>query len=369
MALLRRGIGMNISSLTPVLADKGAVFANYSGWSLPRRFVKIAQEYEALRRGVSLVDRSHIGRLKLAGTDALDLLDRMSTNSLADLQPGQWRDTVLTTGKGRVVDVVTVISLPEHLILLTSPGQEERVAEWLDMYIFLEDCTLESMNHDISILSLLGPEAQKLLREFLPGHMHLPEVGEVASVDLGGIAVTILWTNPMGVPGYDLLVSSYQAADLWNVLSKCDDQIVVPVGLQALEVRRIENGIGRYGDEYSDAVNPLEGGLRPLISFDKGCYIGQEVIARLNTYDKVQRKLVGFVLDTKKRLSKRQHPKVVVEDREVGELTSWVRPPRGKRWLALGYVRRAAWKIGTQVAIVTDEGTFPARVASLPFRR
>jgi folate-binding protein YgfZ len=293
----------------------------------------------------------------------------MSTNTLEDLQPGQWRDTVLTTGKGRVVDVVTVISLPEHLILLTSPGQEDRVAEWLDMYIFLEDCTLESMNQDVSILSLLGPDAQKVLEEFLPDHVRPPDVGEVASLDLGGITVTTLRTNPMGVPGYDLLVYSYQATDLWNVLSKLGDQIVIPVGLQALEMRRIENGVGRYGDEYSDAVNPLEGGLQPLISFDKGCYIGQEVIARLNTYDKVQRKLVGFVLDMKKRISKRQQPKVLVENREVGVLTSWVRLPRGKRWLALGYVRRTAWKIGTQVDIVTDEGTFPARVASLPFRR
>jgi hypothetical protein len=360
---------MNVSPLTPILTERGAIFGNYSGWSLPRRFVKISQEYEALRRGVSLIDRSHLGRLKLTGNDALDLLNRMSTNTLADLQPEQWRDTVLTTGKGRVVDVVTVISLPEYLVLLTSPGQEERVAEWLDMYTFLEDCTLESMNQAVSILSLLGPAAQQLLEEFLPKHMRPPDVGEVASLDLGGITVTALRTNPMGVPGYDLLVHSYQATDLWNVLSGLGGQIVVPVGLQALEVRRIENGIGRYGDEYSDAVNPLEVGLRPLISFDKGCYIGQEVIARLNTYDKVQRKLVGFVLDTKKRLSKRQHPKVLVENREVGELTSWVRPPRGKRWLALGYVRRTAWKVGTQVDIVADEGTFPARVASLPFRR
>ena len=360
---------MNRSPLETIATRQEAVFGSYEGWRLPRRFAALSREYEALRHSAALVDRSHLGRLRLTGKDALDLLDRMSTNKLDDLQPGQFRGTVLTTGKGRVVDVVTVAALPDHLLLLTSPGQETRVAEWLDMYTFLEECVVQSMSQEATVISLLGPEAPSVLAHVVGSSTLPPETGEVRTLVIGESEATTFRTNPLGVPGYDLMVQWQAAPALWDALFALAGKALTPVGLQALEVVRVENGVGRYGDEYSEAVNPLEGRLRPLISFDKGCYIGQEVIARLNTYDKVQRKLMGFVLDANRHLSKRQHPKVLVEGREVGELTSWVRPPRGRRWLALGYVRRSFAKVGTRVEVAAEEGAFPARVTSLPFRR
>ena len=365
------------SSLHPVTQQQGAVFGSYAGWQLPRRFDRLAREYDALHRGTALVDRSHLGRLRVSGVDALDLLDRLSTNKLADLEPGQFMKTVLTTGKGRIVDVITVAALSDHLLLLTSPGQQQRVAEWLDMYTFLEECVVQDVGQETVVISLVGPGADQVLAQASNHETSLPAPGQVHTLALrlrsghalADAQVVTLHTDPLGLPGYDLLVPWEQAIAVWDALFAAGGEKLAPVGLQALEAVRVENGVGQHGREYGEEVNPLEAGLRRLISFDKGCYTGQEVVARLNTYDRVQRKLVGLVLETQERLSVRQRPRLLVDGREVGHLTSWVKPPRRRHWLALGYLRRAHTRSGTQVQVHTDGVSFPARVASLPFRR
>jgi len=186
---------------------------------------------------------------------------------------------------------------------------------------------------------------------------------------LGAAEAVVVRTDPLGLSGYDLLAPWEQAVAVWQALAAPGTANALPAGLEALETARIENGVGRYGREYGEAVNPLEGGLRRLISFTKGCYTGQEVVARLNTYDKVQRKLVGVVLENKLRIAAGKRPRLLVDGQEVGYLTSWARPPRRQRWLALGYLRRAHAKVRAQVQVEADGVSFPARVASLPFRR
>ncbi len=360
---------MKRSPLYELTERLGAVFGPYDGWQLPRRFQSLAQEYDALRQGTVLTDRSHVGRLRLTGKDALDLLHRLSTNDLLSLEPGRARGTVLTTGKGRIVDVVTVVRMPEHLLLLTSPGQQGRVAQWLDTYTFLEECAVQDIGQEMALLSLVGLGAEEALARAAGPASVLPRAGEARGVTLGAAEAVVVRTDPLGLSGYDLLAPWEQAVAVWQALAAPGTANALPAGLEALETARIENGVGRYGREYGEAVNPLEGGLRRLISFTKGCYTGQEVVARLNTYDKVQRKLVGVVLENKLRIAAGKRPRLLVDGQEVGYLTSWARPPRRQRWLALGYLRRAHAKVRAQVQVEADGVSFPARVASLPFRR
>ena len=139
------------------------------GFALPAHFGDAVREYTAAREAAALLDRSAFGRLRITGADALDLLNRLSTNKLVDLQPGHGAGTVLTTNKGRVLDLLVVANLGEELLVITSPGTQERVVEWIDLYTFGEDIAVEDATQSASLLSVVGPQAANALGEAVAG--------------------------------------------------------------------------------------------------------------------------------------------------------------------------------------------------------
>ena len=162
--------------------------------------------YRAAREAVGLVDRSAVGRLRLTGADALDLLDRLSTNHLQDLVPGHGLYTVLTTNKGRIVDLLFVLALETHLLVLTGPGTTLKVAEWIDFYTFTEDVLVEDVSGEAAVLSLVGPNADALLGDAC--ELNGIEAYESASVVLGGVEATVVRTDFLKLPSYELIVPS-----------------------------------------------------------------------------------------------------------------------------------------------------------------
>ncbi len=310
----------------------------------PEVYSSVREEYLALTGAAGLVERSHLGRLKVSGEDALDLLDRLSTNKLSDLQVGDVMGTVLTTNKGRIIDLLFVLRQDDHLLVTTGPDTRERVAEWIDFYTFIEDVQVEDLTETTAMISLFGPEVAAML----------PQLSEMSAyeseaVDVAGIEATAVRTDFNCVDGFDLIVPAGAAAALWAALV---DMRAVAVGSRALDIARIESCVPEYSKELVEDYNPLEAGLKEFISFNKGCYIGQEVVARLNTYDKVQRHLVRLswsgdaALDTPTDL--------VHEGRKVGAVTSSAATLCGDRYIGLGYLRKAHAEKGTRLLTESD---------------
>ena len=318
----------------------GAEFdSGEGGLALPAHFGDAAREYTAAREATALLDSSAFGRLRITGADALDLLNRLSTNKLIDLQPGSGAGTVLTTNKGRILDLLVVANLGEELLVITSPGNQERVAEWIDLYTFGEDITVEDVTQSASLLSVVGPQAAYALGEAVASL----ELFDSADVELGGRPLKVIRTDALGVAGYDVVVPVEHAASVWLDLA---DHGAAPIGEIAAEAVRVEQGIPRYGRELGEDYNPNEAGLLPFISFDKGCYIGQEVVVRLNTYRKVQKRLMGIAFD-----GERPETDALLEadGKQVGFLTSVVDSPALGKPLALAYVRTAHAEAGLAV--------------------
>jgi len=280
----------------------------------------LAQEYEALTHGVALLDRSRAGRLRFQGKDALDLLNRLSTNQLNDLASGEARATVLTSNKGRIVDVLTVARQDGHLLVLTSPETPRKVAEYIDFYTFSEDVRVEDITGATAMLSVTGPQAEA----WAATHMVNP-----------GTDVAVFRDDFLGAPGYAVVVPVARRDALWERLSR--DTGATPAGEEAVEAVRVERGVPVYGRELGEEYNPLETGLRPIISFTKGCYVGQEVVARLDTYKKVQRRLAGLRWEADARVD--AGADIVLDGEGVGVLTSAARLPDGAG-VGLGYVKR-----------------------------
>ena len=240
-------------------------------------------------RAAAVLYPNHAGRLKLTGADARDLLNRLSTNYIDPIgTPGSVVPTVLTSDRGRIVDLVHLAHCGDRQLLLTSPGRQDGVIAFLDKYTIMEDLEVADITPNTAMLTLTGPAAGDIRQQTAipPGitPIALPDADSDNSDD-GGDAAGRAPTHHFIAP------DAASAAALAAALRQAG---AVPISAAAAETLRISRRQPAYGAELGDAYNPLEAGLIGAIDFHKGCYIGQEVIARLDTYQKVQKRLVAL---------------------------------------------------------------------------
>jgi folate-binding protein YgfZ len=256
-------------------------------------------------------DRTTRGRLIVTGRDRKDLLHRLATNSIIDLQPGSGVSTCFCTAKGRMVDWAVVLDRGEDLLLLS--GNPERLSGHIQQYTITEDVTVR--NYMAIEIVVCGPRARELLGVDL-------EPWCFTEVALAGVKIQVVRIEPLGGDAYSLLAPD--AVALRRMLGERGD-LLSPEDADRLRVR---HRIPAFPNEVNEDHNPWEAGLEASISLKKGCYVGQEVVARLNTYDKVKRRLVALRID-----GLRAPGDPLVQDGKVhGQLTTVVDD------LALGYV-------------------------------
>ena len=276
------------------------------------------------------------GRLRCTGEDSLDLLNRLSTNALMALPAGSGAHTVLTSNKGRIVDVTFVLRRDDHLLLLTGDGNEARVAEWIDFYTIIEDTEVEDVTAGTTAVSLMGPSAPTLLASLAGPDAAPAENEDAAEVAIDGVQATAIRRDVGAIPAFDLIAPGADGPALREAVT---DAGACQAGRDAVELARIEQGVPAFGAELSESYNPLEAGLQHMVSYTKGCYIGQEVIARLTTYDKVQKRLVRLTWPADAGAA--PGVKLMLDGRQAGVVTSAIRDPRTGDGLGLGYVRKA----------------------------
>ncbi len=302
---------------------------------------KPANQAAAAPFGGLSVHRTDYGCLKATGDDSLDLLNRLSTNRVDHLEPGHWAPTVLTSDRGRIVDLLCVVHAAECVYLLTSPGQQQPVIEWLDKYTIMEDLEVEDVSGSMAVIALAGNEAAEALNlatdepDYLPGQTY-----PAPTVDIGG-AEAISVGRPLGELPCRLLITRADAAD--GIIAALGAAGAEAVCDEDWETLRVGSGAPAFGSEMGDPYNPLEAGLIGVIDFTKGCYIGQEVIARLDSYDKVQKYMA--VLHFSEGADASVGAALAHEGRTAGEVTSLYRTLAGEL-RGLGYVRTAAAEPG-----------------------
>lgn len=315
--------------------------------------------YAAVQDHVAIANRSDWGRVRISDADRVRFLHNQTTNDFQSLAAGQGCDTVFVTSTARTIDLVTAYVGDASILLLTSPGLQSTLIDWMDRYIFFADkVKLEDITEQTFAYTVLGPKADEIMTTLgasaivgQPPHTHknLALVG-----DLAGIDIQITVGTGLALPGYTLLGAKDQADACWQALQSLS---AVTVDAATWEQLRIEQGRPKPGQELTDDDNPLEAGLWQTISFEKGCYIGQETIARLNTYDGVKKNLWGLKLSGPVEAG----TPLTLEDKKVGKVTSVVETPDGFR--GLGYVRTKAG--GAGLTLQADNTS--AEVIDVPF--
>lgn len=305
------------------------------------------------------------GYLKIAGPDRHAFLQRQTTNDVARLAPGKMVITVLTNPSARILDVLLLMEKENPgedptLLAVTLPGQGQRTFRYLKSRIFFNDkVSIENISYEMSQIELWGPEAGFVLEEL--GLSESPGQSETAVMRIGKAAVTIAHLDPALAPGFRLFVS---AAEVKQVVSELERVGAVELDAATYDLLRIELGLPSAGSELTEDYTPLETGLNVTVSDTKGCYTGQEVLARQITYDKVTQQLRGLRLQEPASAGMR----VWAEGRTVGTITSVADSPRFG-WIALALIKRPHHAPGTEVSAgESRDSAAKATVSDLPFK-
>lgn len=353
------------SPLADLTGTCGARFATFADWRMPAHYGDAGAEYSAALSGAVMRDVSHWTRLSLTGADHLDFLHRMTTNDVVHLGPGDGCPAVFADNRGRIVDLVGLYRVTgSSTLVVASPPARERLPAWLDRYLFVEKVEVEDLTATTAMVEIWGPQAATSIRAALGVDADGAEDFRLLS-DAGADGPwAVHWSGWHGGAGVRLVGEPAAIVRQWHELLQHG---VVPMGEETAETLRVEAGAPSFDSELNDEHNPWEAGLEGAINMNKGCYIGQEVIARLDTYDKVKQRLARLKMEDGEPPAR--GATVSAGDRQVGEVTSAVRSPRLECVVALAYIRSAYCAPGTPLVISSGSAActgIAAEVVELP---
>ncbi|MBW4610905.1 MAG: folate-binding protein [Hassallia sp. WJT32-NPBG1] len=311
-----------------------------------------AAAIQAAQDSVAVCDRSLWGIIRVSNDDRIRFLHNQTTNDFQSLKPGQGCDTVMVTSTARTIDLATAYVLEDAVLLLVSPNRREFLMQWLDKYIFFADkVQLTDMTNETATFNIIGSQSDTIIEKLGAGAIIGQPYGTHQLFDDG---VRVAVGSGLASPGYTLILPASEKATVWQKIVEAGAQ---EMSDRAFDVLRILQGRPAPEHELTDDYNPLEAGLWRTISFSKGCYIGQETIARLNTYKGVKQHLWGIRLNAPAEIGSA----IAVGDEKVGKLTSYTETPDG--YFGLGYIRTKAGGVGLKVQVGETEG----EIVEIPF--
>ena len=352
--------------LHEVLKRAGARFTEFWGWETPETFGDFRAEYNALKLAAGVVDLSFRGKLAATGADRQDFLHRMVSNQVNGLAPGQGNYCFLLNAQGHILADMNLLVQAERILLDCEPFVTGKLREALEKFVIADDVELHDLSAQLGTIGIEGPLCREVVASVLglePPHMKPLEHFSPEATDDFLLARQSI-TGQGSVAGFWLIAPAARLPELWERLAEAARPLGGgPVGLAALETARIEAGIPRYGADIEEKTLPQETGQFRAISFDKGCYPGQEIVERIRSRGHVNRRLVGLMAAPGEAL--RAGTSVQAGGRDVGRVTSAAHSPGIGRSIALAYLRREAAEPGAEVSV---DGV-PAEVAPVPFPR
>eukprot|EP00200_Dunaliella_tertiolecta_P005670 CAMPEP_0202354094 /NCGR_PEP_ID=MMETSP1126-20121109/9569_1 /ASSEMBLY_ACC=CAM_ASM_000457 /TAXON_ID=3047 /ORGANISM="Dunaliella tertiolecta, Strain CCMP1320" /LENGTH=450 /DNA_ID=CAMNT_0048946527 /DNA_START=178 /DNA_END=1530 /DNA_ORIENTATION=- len=318
--------------LRSIQEELGAVF-NDNG--VVRTYGNANQAVSAVESGVVLVDRSHWGRIRVGGEDRLSFLHNQSTNDFKSMQPGQGCDTVFVTASARTLDIGTVLINQSNALVITSPEMKQHLLERFDKHIFPADkVQVKDVSEQCAMLTLIGPESDNVLKEIAGDAITIygKPYGSHQLLKFKSGPVILVAGSGLAAPGYTLLADESVAGELFAVLAS---KGCVLMGQDEWDCARILAGRPAVGAELTEDFNPLEAGLCKAVSVDKGCYIGQETLAKLTNLNGVKQQLWGFELEGPIEAGSSLTDQ---DGARLGRITSVTTTPEGRNF-ALGYIR------------------------------
>ena len=356
------------SSLVSVHHANGAILAEYDGWSLPRHFGNPHEEYLSVCRAVGLLDFSNRAVFEVTGADRLSYLQGLISNDLRVASSGEGIYAAFLSQQGKVLGDCRVLITDDSFIVDLWEPLKQKILDHLNRYLVADEVEIADLSDRCTILSIQGPKSETLLEKFVSRDQQPQKTLHHSVVQISGVEMRICRHSHTGEDGFDLMIPLANIEKMARQLTEAGSAYSARwIGREAYETLRIEAGIPRYGVDITDENLILETGLTRAVSFNKGCYLGQEVVERIRSRGHVNKNFTGLVIDGKKPAP--AGSKMLSAEKEIGTVTSSVYSPALDSPIALGYVHRDHRSRGTELLIRYDAELFVnATVTELPFR-
>ncbi|TFG64208.1 MAG: aminomethyl transferase family protein [Nitrospirales bacterium] len=348
----------------------GVTFEKDGDWEVPSHYGNPQLEYEALHTGAGLADISSRGRVIVTGDDRITWLQSIISQDILPLQPGQGRYSTFMDHKGKMLSYFRVLIRPNEVVIedVGEVGEQTHSA----LRKFLLYGTKAKMAKGIEsqgLLLLSGPKAAGILKTAFG--IEVENMASLQSIPFSFEEADgfLTRTEETGMADFELFVSLEALSSVWaHLLRVGEAEGLRPMGHATLETARIEAGLPRLGPDINDRIVPPEANLEGIaFSLSKGCYPGQEVVARMDTYGSVKRRLVGLVVEGTAMDLPEAGAKLFSGAREVGWVSSSTFSPLLQKPIALGFPLRDFTPSGTQLEVETQGKKYPASVTALPF--
>lgn len=342
-----------------------------NGDSIVKNYDNTEAAISSLYDGVGLRNISHSGIIELKGNDVLDFIHRVATNDVKNLPKEGIADTIFTTEKGKIIDYTKLLNFESHHLLITSADFRNKVVSWINKYIITDDVKTTITENKYHIFELSGPQAGSFVTLICGNIANQIQPNTFKIIHTEGILFFLAKIENVknGIKFWTISDEENAKRLTKYILENKGIFNFNFIGEDAYNTYRIEQGIPIAPHELNDEVNPHEAGLMDIVSSTKGCYIGQEVIARLETYDKIQKYISGIEFLEPPSPEAR----FILQDEdgiEAGNVTSSTYSLKLKKYIGLGFVRKN-FRETEKKLIAKDQfhRTIPIVVKSLPFKK
>ncbi len=359
------GSPLRQTPLTKIHRSMGARMVPFGAWEMPVQYTGILDEHRAVRTAAGLFDVSHMGEVEFVGPDALEALQRLTTNDASRLSVGQIQYSALPTEAGTFVDDITVYKLADQRYMVTlNAGNIVKDVAWVQSRA-TGRVEVRDRSDDFALLAIQGPRALEILQRLTSADLAAIRYYWFLRAEVLGRDALLSRTGYTGEDGFEIYLAPEHAEPVWHALIEAGRPLgLLPCGLGARDTLRLEAKMALYGNDIDDVHTLLEADLGWIVKLDKGEFIGREALRRQKA-EGIRRKLVGFEMVG--RGIARQHYPILKDGRPIGEVTSGAPSPTLGKNIGLGYLAVEHAAVGTEIAVAVRDVPVPARVVATPF--
>ena len=353
---------MDKTSLYDEHVALGARMVEFAGYLMPVQYKSVIEEHNAVRKNAGMFDVSHMGEFLVTGKDAEANLQKLTTNDVSKLENNKAQYSMFLYENGTVVDDIIIYrKSSEEFVIVVNADNRQKDFDWVKSHIE-NDCKLNDVSNDYSLIAVQGPNAVNIVQCMTNIDVASLESFSFKDVDIKDVGNCIVArTGYTGEDGFELFVSPENAVRLWRALLKAG---VIPAGLGARDVLRLEARMSLYGHEISDHINPLEAGLSWAVKIDNGNFIGREALLKIKE-EGLKRKLIGFEM-VDPGIARGDY-KIKNNGNVVGFVTSGVMSPTLGKAIGLAFVPIELAKLNKEFFVDIRGKERKARVCKTPF--
>ncbi|MES2275246.1 MAG: glycine cleavage system aminomethyltransferase GcvT [Bacteroidota bacterium] len=357
---------MKNTALTDIHIKLGAKMVPFAGYNMPVQYNGINAEHETVRKAVGVFDVSHMGEFILKGENALDLIQRVSSNDAAKLYDGKVQYSCLPNNDGGIVDDFLIYRIDDKTyMLVVNASNIEKDWNWISKHNTM-GVDMKDISDRTSLLAVQGPKAAEALQSLTDTDLGSMEYYTFKKGKFAGIDnVVISATGYTGAGGFELYVDNDHAENLWNAVFKAGEPFgIKPIGLGARDTLRLEMGFCLYGNDIDDTTSPLEAGLGWVTKFSKD-FVNSAALLQQKT-DGIKQKLVGFEM-IDRGIPRHDYEIVDADGNNIGKVTSGTQSQSLQKAIGMGYVKNEFTKEGSEIYILIRDNKIKAKVVKPPF--